>query len=192
MSKRSSGFAQRKIFKICLLGDGAVGKTSLRRQYLGEGFKEGYLMSIGADFAVKRTIIDNEEFVCQIWDLAGQQRFSVVREAYYRGTSGCLLVFDISNPDSFTSIPNWIHELMRNNHDRMVPSLLIANKTDLRGTTPNSVSYDEGADYARELSEWFGMEVPYLETSAKLGSNVEEAFTALLRNIVQFYATYQP
>ena len=61
-------------------------------------------MSIGADFAVKRTIIDNEEFVCQIWDLAGQQRFSVVREAYYRGTSGCLLVFDITNPDSFSNI----------------------------------------------------------------------------------------
>ena len=95
------GAGQRKIFKITLLGDGAVGKTSLRKTYLGEGFKDGYSMTIGADFAVKRLRIDDQDFVAQIWDLAGQQRFSAVREVYYRGTSGCLLVFDISRRSVF-------------------------------------------------------------------------------------------
>ncbi|MHA1114956.1 MAG: GTP-binding protein [Candidatus Heimdallarchaeum aukensis] len=179
--------SQRKIFKVTLLGDGAVGKTSLRKTYLGEGFKEGYSMTIGADFAVKRLKIDQQDFVAQIWDLAGQQRFSAVREVYYRGTSGCLLVFDISRRSSFENIPAWIAELLKNNHNRVVPIVLIGNKSDLRDTAKDPILREQAEEYARSLSAWSGFAVPYIETSAKTGENVDEAFKTLLKNIVLFY-----
>ena len=178
---------QRKIFKITLLGDGAVGKTSLRKTYLGEGFKDGYSMTIGADFAVKRLRIDDQDFVAQIWDLAGQQRFSAVREVYYRGTSGCLLVFDISRRSSFENIPSWIAELLKNNSNRVVPIVLIGNKSDLRNTAKDPIMREQSEEYANSLSQWSGFSVPYIETSAKTGENVDEAFKTLLKNIVLFY-----
>ncbi|MHA1911612.1 MAG: GTP-binding protein [Candidatus Kariarchaeaceae archaeon] len=173
----------RRIFKICLLGEGAVGKTALRQRYLGEGFKQSYAMTIGADFAVKRVTIDNQEFISQIWDLAGQVRFSSVREVYYRGAAGALLVFDISRPDTFEKIPNWIKELLDNNKGRIVPMVLIGNKSDLRETTPNHVTRERGMTYAEQLSKWSEFEIPYIETSAKTGDMVEDAFSVLLRNI---------
>jgi len=177
----------KKIFKVTLLGDGAVGKTSLMKTYLGEGFKSGYSMTIGADFAVKRLKIDGHDFVAQIWDLAGQQRFSAVREVYYRGTSGCLLVFDITRRVSFENIPSWIAELLKNNNNRIVPLILIGNKSDLRPTAKDPVLREQAEEYARSLSAWSGFTVPYIETSAKTGENVDEAFKTLLKNIVLYY-----
>ncbi|TFF83933.1 GTP-binding protein, partial [Candidatus Heimdallarchaeota archaeon] len=131
-----SGPKKRAVYKIVLLGNGAVGKTSLRQQYLGKGFKDGYSMTIGADFAVKRVELGHLVATFQIWDLAGQQRFDVVRSVYYRGSSGALLVFDVSNPQSFNNLPSWLNELTKNNYDRIVPLVLIGNKTDLRGSVP--------------------------------------------------------
>ena len=175
------------LVKIVLAGDGAVGKTTLRRRYLGEGFQASYLMTIGADFAVKRLRIDDQDFVAQIWDLAGQQRFSAVREVYYRGTSGCLLVFDISRRSSFENIPSWIAELLKNNSNRVVPIVLIGNKSDLRANAKDPIMREQSEEYARSLSAWSGFTVPYIETSAKTGENVDEAFKTLLKNIVLFY-----
>ncbi len=177
---------RRKIFKITLLGEGAVGKTALRHRYLGEGFKQNYSMTIGADFAVKRVMIDGQEYVAQIWDLAGQVRFQSVREVYYQGTLGALLVFDITRPKTLDAIPNWIKELMEHNRSPVVPMVLIGNKSDLRAENPNAISREVGEQYARSLSQWSGFEVPYVETSAKTGENVEEAFVTLLRNITKY------
>ncbi len=178
---------RRKIFKIVLLGDGAVGKTALRTRYLGEGFKKSYSMTIGADFAVKRVNLDGTEIVAQIWDLAGQIRFQSVREVYYQGATGALLVFDITRTETFENIPNWITELLENNKNRVVPMVLIGNKSDLRDE--NSITKEAGEEYAKSLSSWSNFEIPYVETSAKEGSNVEEAFHTLLRNIEQFLAS---
>lgn len=172
-----------KIFKIVLLGQGGVGKTSLRHQYLGEGFKEGYAMTIGADFAAKRTDVDGETITAQIWDLAGQERFEAVRSVYYRGCTGALLVFDITRPDTYQVIPNWLGELISNNNDRIVPLILIGNKSDLRDSSEDPVARSDAEEYAKSLAEWSGFEVPYVETSALSGVNVEDAFTTLLRNV---------
>ena len=177
----------QRIFKISLLGEGAVGKTSLRRTYMGESFTSGYMMTVGADFAVSKLSVDEIEFTLQIWDLAGQQRFSSVREVYYRGTSGALLVFDISRPETYEAIPNWLAELIRNNKNRIVPLVLIGNKADLRESTPYSVPTSYAQDYAQTLSTWSGFNVPYLETSALTGLNVEKAFKELTSQIIQYY-----
>ncbi|MHA2502337.1 MAG: GTP-binding protein [Candidatus Kariarchaeaceae archaeon] len=179
---------RRKIFKIVLLGDGAVGKTALRHRYLGEGFKQSYSMTIGADFAVKRVNLDGEEIVAQIWDLAGQIRFQSVREVYYQGATGALLVFDITRSTTFESVPNWITELMENNKNKVVPMVLIGNKSDLRESADGAITYEQGKDYAQSLSDWSNVEVPYVETSALSGDNVESAFATLLKNIEQFIA----
>jgi small GTP-binding protein len=177
----------QRIFKISLLGEGAVGKTSLRRIYLGESFKEGYMMTIGADFAVKKMALNQVEYTLQIWDLAGQQRFSAVREVYYRGTAGALLIFDISRPETYEVLPNWLHELVRNNKNRIVPIVLIGNKADLRESTPYSVPMEYAQEYADQLSEWSGFYVPYLETSAKTGLNVDKVFSILAENISSYF-----
>ena len=181
------GTVSQRIFKITLLGEGAVGKTSLRRTYLGESFKEGYMMTIGADFAVKKMNINQTEYTLQIWDLAGQQRFSAVREVYYRGTAGALLVFDISRPETYEILPNWLHELIRNNKNRIVPLVLIGNKEDLRDSTPYAVPKEYAMEYADQLSQWSGFYVPYMETSAKTGLNVEQVFALLTESISQYF-----
>ena len=175
-----------KIFKITLLGQGGVGKTSLRHQYLGEGFQEGYSMTIGADFAAKRTEVDGESITAQIWDLAGQERFETVRSVYYRGCVGALLVFDISRPSTFDVVPNWLGELVKNNNERIVPLILIGNKGDLRGQVDYAVPEETALEYAKQLTEWSGFEVPYVETSALNGDNVDKAFITLLRNVDAF------
>ena len=181
------GSGRRTILKMTVLGDGTVGKTSLRKTYLGEGFKEGYSMTIGADFAVKYVTINDQEIIAQIWDLAGQQRFSTVRETYYRGTSASFLVFDITRRVTFENIPNWIGELLENNSNRLVPLALIGNKSDLRDNARDPIMPDQAKEYAKALSEWSGINVPYFETSAKNGENVETAFTELIRNTIDFF-----
>ncbi|MCK4896735.1 MAG: GTP-binding protein, partial [Candidatus Heimdallarchaeota archaeon] len=84
-----------KTYKITLIGDGAVGKTSIRRSYLGETFEGSYSLTLGSDFATKTMNVGDLNICMIIWDLAGQPRFKAVREGFYRGTRGALLVFDL-------------------------------------------------------------------------------------------------
>ena len=135
------------LVKIVLAGDGAVGKTTLRRRYLGEGFQASYLMTIGADFAVKTVDVRDRTIKFQLWDLAGQPRFQVVREMYYRGALGGLLVFDVTRWDSFKNLPHWLEELWRSNGRGAVPVVLVGNKTDLRMDGPDFISEDESRTY---------------------------------------------
>ncbi len=174
-----------KQFKITLLGDGAVGKTSLRRNYLGETFKASYNMTLGADFATNYLTVDDLSITMVIWDLAGQPRFNVVREVYYRGTRGALLIFDLSRPESYESLASWVAELYKNNKMQKVPIVLIGNKVDLRGSDYSTIPAKYGEDYAKRLSEWSGYKVPYIETSAKLGQNVVDSFEILVQQILR-------
>jgi small GTP-binding protein len=175
--------------KVCLLGDGAVGKTALRERYLGKQFSSGYVMTIGADFAVKKTEIATEEGAksvkFQIWDLAGQPRFNSVRELYYKGSHGGLLVFDITRRDSFANLTYWIEELYRNSGRGIMPITLLGNKVDLRNEVDDPITPDEAREYIEEITEKYDLkfDVPYLETSAKTGENVDESFNILAQTI---------
>ncbi|MCY3415035.1 MAG: GTP-binding protein [Candidatus Heimdallarchaeota archaeon] len=170
----------RNLYKITLLGDGGVGKTSLRQRYLGKGFKTSYMATIGADFAIKKL---DEQNILQIWDLAGQSRFSVVREGYYLGTRGAIIVFDITRKETFRNIPKWIAELLENIHsDHLIPMVLIGNKTDL-GHEHREVTQQEAIKYAQELSNWAEFEIPYIETSAKLGTHVDLIFRRIVDDV---------
>ena len=175
--------------KVCLLGDGAVGKTALRERYLGKQFSSGYVMTIGADFAVKKTEINTEEgkksIKFQIWDLAGQPRFNSVRELYYKGSHGGLLIFDITRRDSFTNLTSWIEELYRNSGRGTMPIAFLGNKVDLRDEVDDPVTQNEAHKFIKQFKEQYKIdfEIPYLETSAKTGKNVDESFNILATTI---------
>ena len=181
------------LMKIVLAGDGAVGKTALRERYLGKGFSSNYMMTIGADFALKEAIIREKSIKFQIWDLAGQPRFGTVRSVYYYGCLGALLVFDVTRPDTFTNLESWIEEIFKHNGKNEIPVVLLGNKADLRDQFPNHVTDSQAEEYAAKLSERTqraGFPVRYMSTSAKTGLNVSAAFD-MLGNVYLDYVEAQ-
>ena len=170
-------------FKLTLIGEGNVGKTSLRRTFLGETFREDYILTMGSDFASKKISLNNIKYNLLIWDLAGQPLFKDIRKAYYRGCKGALVLFDLTRSETFKLLPNWIEELVSNNMNTRLPIVLIGNKVDLRSKA-ETMHPKYGEQYAEELSVWSGYEVPYIETSALTGENVDIVFTKLVEQIV--------
>ena len=173
------------MLKIALVGDGAVGKTSLRQRFMGRNFPDEHLITIGADFAIVEKKIDESRFLFQIWDLAGQPMYQTVRKQYYQGCRGALAVFDLLNEDSFWNLGNWITELWENNGAGIIPVVLLGNKSDL---DDHVISKKAANEFATRLSEQtidFGFNVPYTTTSALLGENVDEAFFTLGRSIIK-------
>ena len=177
------------LYKICLLGDGGVGKTSLRKRFLGKGFQSGYILTIGADFAVQDLRVDDIQYKFQIWDLAGQQRFSAVRALYYKGSHGAILVFDQTRLDSLYNLMKWREELF-SNVGFQIPYIILGNKSDL----PGAISQEE-IDAFVQKSQTEKQDVPfdikYLKTSAKSGLNVTEAFEELGNTIRGFIDRYK-
>jgi small GTP-binding protein len=175
-----------------LLGDGAVGKTSLRLRFMGHGFQSSYLSTIGADFSLKdvKTINPSTEqeinTKLQIWDLAGQQHYSKIRSNYYVGTHAAFIIFDVSRRTSFDNISNWVSELKKNSNQN-IPIVIIANKIDLRADSNiNFIYKEEGERIVEKLSE-FENKVFYTETSAKSGEGVDEAFNLLINELFSVY-----
>ncbi|MFW9994407.1 MAG: Rab family GTPase [Candidatus Odinarchaeota archaeon] len=175
------------LVKICLLGEAAVGKTSLRRSFLGERFDTSYLITIGADFAVKTVQRkDGKETIrFQIWDLAGQAKFSNVRDLYYRGSLGALTVFDITRPETLNVLEFWIDELYKCAGKVPVPVIVLGNKTDLRNECDNPVDPTEAENFAKAMTKKYDIGIIYMETSAKEGLNVEKAFIELGNRIIE-------
>ncbi len=173
-------------FKITLLGDGAVGKTSLRKRYMGEGFKKYYLATIGADFSVKRLTIDGYRVQFQIWDIAGQPRFREVRKAYFTGSDGGLFVHDITRPNTFRTLTDWITEFWKNTKKGPVPIIILSNKMDLKDVA--NVDFTLIEDYVTQLDQRFqekyGFPAPWFKTSARTGENVSAAFETLARVLI--------
>ena len=173
------------VLKLVLMGDGAVGKTSLRQRYLGEGFETSYHETIGADFALKYSKINISEeqklIKFQIWDIAGQKRYSQVRSILFDRSDGGMLLFDISNRESLESCYDWLSTYAKYAGTGAV--ILVGNKDDLREDASNTdlISKEEAEAYAKKLSEEFNRPIPYLETSAKTGKNVETAFELLAK-----------
>lgn len=177
------------VIKITLIGDGGVGKTAIRERYLGKGFRSNYMLTIGADFAMRDDTIKGTPVRYQIWDLAGQQRFDAVREVYYKGALGSLLVYDVTRQDSYMNTPKWINELWTHNGRGRVPIVVVANKIDMREEIDNTVTPEQGRTFAKKLSDVTqqeGFTCSYIETSAKTGVNIGEAFSLLGTNITNF------
>nr|MDO8080387.1 GTP-binding protein [Candidatus Freyarchaeota archaeon] len=161
------------IFKIVVVGDGAVGKTSLVKKYSENTFRDDYLPTIGSGFATKRLTIDGKEITYQIWDLGGQPQFRVVRQNFYRGSRGVVYVFDISRRETLENLGKWKEEVSE--FCGSVPSILIGNKIDL----PRKVETREGECYGRSFN------APYFETSVLQNTNVSEVFESIGRLMLE-------
>ncbi|TFG30591.1 MAG: GTP-binding protein [Promethearchaeota archaeon] len=170
------------IYKICVVGDGGVGKTSMVLRYTDDSFKENYIMTIGSNFSTKS--VDLPEYPqynikLQIWDLAGQKHFSFVRPPFYRGATGIIYVFDLTRRSSFANLPNWREEVEKVVSGR--PSVLVGNKLDLAIQGNREIGEQEGESLKKELQA-----INYFETSAKEGMLIEDVFKetvlAILKN----------
>ncbi len=176
---KSLGF----VFKIVVVGDGAVGKTSLIKQWTEGSFRTDYIMTIGSNFAVKSLVIDDKPVKLQIWDLAGQPHFSDVRVLFYKGAMGAMYVYDVSRTDSYDNVLNWDRELT--NICGQIPKVLLANKVDLNDQ--RKVSSEMGSVLAAKLGD-----APYFETSAKSGVGVNEAFEKIAQLVYELAKKRQP
>lgn len=168
-------------YKIVLIGDPKVGKTSLRRNFMGESFETDYLTTLMADFASHTLEMDDFVVNYQIWDLAGQPGLNNVRTKYYYGAFGAILVFDITNPNSFENLDNWITQLERSTMSDGVPLIIASNKMDLEDEI--KIDFEEVETYIEKLKEDYDYEILLIKTSAKTGRNVEKAFKELATSI---------
>ena len=169
------------LYKVCIVGDGSVGKTAISERFLGGSFSTAYNLTIGTNICTHETQIDGDrKLKFQIWDLAGQQRFEFVRSTFYRGSHGIIMVFDVTNPTSFTNLREWAFEIIQNLGERKLPLPieLLGNKSDLQ--IKQLIDQESISLFREELKMDFLCDsVPFLYTSALSGMNVNEAFEAL-------------
>lgn len=166
------------LFKVLIVGDSGVGKSCLLIRYTDDAFSDCHIATIGVDFKIQTIQMDGKLIKLNMWDTAGQERFRTITQAFYRGTHGVILVFDLTDMDTFTRLPTWLSEIERYTQQK-VAMMLVGNKADLKDK--RVVDFDVAQDYANKLA------IPYLETSAKLSTNVEQAFltmTAEMKNRV--------
>ncbi|MFX0057624.1 MAG: Rab family GTPase [Candidatus Hodarchaeota archaeon] len=169
------------IYKICVVGNGGVGKTSMVLRYCENTFKENYIMTIGSNFSTKTVELpDLPQFQVklQIWDLAGQKHFSFVRPPFYRGATGIIYVFDLTRRSSFADLGEWQTEVEKVIGQK--PSILVGNKIDLAREGKREVAEQDGEALKGELNA-----AKYFETSAKEGDSVEGVFKLLTLEILK-------
>ncbi len=154
-------------YKVAIVGNGAVGKTTLLRRYATGKFQESRIMTIGVDFETIEVALKGQPIKLTVWDLAGQGRFAPFRDSFYKGARAVGLVFDVTDRQSFDGLPRWLQEV-----HRVVPdayAVVNGNKTDL----PRVVALEEGKAYAASVN------AAYVETSAKTGDGVQRFFHLL-------------
>ena len=164
------------LFKILLLGNSNVGKSSIFLRFVEDKWNDVFVPTIGIDFKIKTFKLKNKVIKMQIWDTAGQERFKNIISTYYRGAHGILLMYDVTDYDSFKNLSNWIIDIEKNESKNVI-KILIGNKMDLEDK--RQVSFIKG----KELADEYGMQ--FLETSVKLNQNVQEAFYTLSEEIMK-------
>lgn len=165
------------VFKIVIIGDAAVGKTSLINQFVESSFNEDYKPTLGANIVRKDVNLDNIKVRLIMWDLAGQEKYRVVRSMYFQGCEGALLVYDVTRYHTLDSINNkWLKDYKKHVKKKGA-FILIGNKTDLKDQV--AVPTERGKELATKIKA-----SDFIETSAKLGENIEEAFSLLVNQIL--------
>lgn len=168
------------LFKLLLIGDSGVGKSCLLLRFADDTYTESYISTIGVDFKIRTIDLDEKTIKLQIWDTAGQERFRTITSSYYRGAHGIIVVYDITDLESFNNVKQWLHEIDRYASEN-VNKLLVGNKADL--DTKRAVSFEQAKEFADSLG------IEFIETSAKNSENVEKAFMMMASQIKKKYKT---
>jgi len=163
---------RRFSFKIAIIGDTGVGKTSLINQFVSRRFEKDYISTIGVNILLKdvELVIDETSYSVQLmlWDIGGQEKYSTVRHMFYQGANACIIVFDITRPATFLVVPDFLQDL-EEFLQRKIPLVILGNKLDLidmrRVETENGEKLKETTNA-----------LAFFETSAKTGENVEQSF----------------
>jgi len=165
-------------YKICIVGDFGVGKTTLLHQYLERRFNPNVSSTIGSNFFAKYIKIPNVKtpITLQIWDLAGQEHFKWVRHEFYKGAKGIVYVFDLTRKQTFDNINGWKNEIEK--AIKGFSSVLVGNKLDLITSKKRIIGEEEAQNLKKQLKV-----CAYHESSAKIGSGVEEFFSKLVSHI---------
>ena len=161
-------------WKCVILGDPAVGKTSLVRHYCDGYFQESYLTTIGVSFMRKEINYKDSTVVLQLWDIGGQAMFSSVRSNYLKGTHAAMIMFDLTRKGTLVSVNRWYEDVVR--VAKQIPVILVANKSDL----PHNPGLIKKAE---KIAERWNCEL--IITSAKTGDHMNEAFKTMTREIFE-------
>ncbi|KAJ0009574.1 hypothetical protein NQD34_001276 [Periophthalmus magnuspinnatus] len=173
-SGKGKGQASLALHKVIMVGSGGVGKSALTLQFMYDEFVEDYEPT-KADSYRKKVVLDGEEVQIDILDTAGQEDYAAIRDNYFRSGEGFLLVFSITEHESFTATAEFREQILRVKEEDLVPLLVVGNKSDLEER--RQVSLEEASSRAQEWG------VPYVETSAKTRANVDKVFFDLMREV---------
>lgn len=163
------------IFKYIIVGNSGVGKTALLFQYIDKRFSSLHDMTIGVDFGTKIIERNNRTIKLQIWDTAGQENFRSITRAFYRGAIGALLVFDVTNSQSFEQLSSWLDDVQKYSMN-YINIVLIGNKCDLPDY--REISKDQAENFAKKHN------LTYFEVSAKTGQNIDDVFSCISDSII--------
>lgn len=170
--------------KLLILGDSSVGKSSLLMRYVEDQFSDTITTTVGIDYKMKKVKVDNLDMKLQIWDTAGQEKYRSLANNFYKNSMGVLLVFDLTNPNSFDNVRNWIRQIKKN-ADENVCRMLLANKADLKER--RAVSEKEVNELTAEIG------IKCFEVSAKSGFGVPDAFSMLAKEVKdKFFPNVKP
>ena len=170
--------AHKYLFRVCLLGDAGVGKTSILTRFCDNSFKEKYNNTIGVDFRLVTLKCNDIISKIHIWDTAGQERFRSLALNYLNNSHGIILIYDITNTQSFENVKTWVNQI-REEASSNVIIYIAGNKVDMEDE--RKVDRDDGEKLAEELG------FPFVETSAKNGININETFEDLVERIDKVY-----
>eukprot|EP00923_Selenidium_pygospionis_P034798 GHVN01060532.1.p1 GENE.GHVN01060532.1~~GHVN01060532.1.p1 ORF type:complete len:206 (+),score=27.36 GHVN01060532.1:81-698(+) len=162
------------LFKLLLIGDSGVGKSCLLLRFADDVYTASFIATIGVDFKIRTIEQDGKIIKLQIWDTAGQERFRTITSSYYRGAHGIIIVYDVTDRESFNNVKIWMQEIDKYAMES-VNKLLVGNKSDL--SSKRVVNYEEGKD----LADSYG--IKFIETSAAKKDNVDEAFQVMSKEI---------
>lgn len=167
-------------FKLCLFGDGGVGKTTLTHRFLTRVFNEDLKMTIGADFSVKELEIEGKTVILRIWDFAGEDRFRVLLPSFAKGADGGIFMFDITRYTSMKNLDDWLSFFKQGTSKTQlqIPLIMVGGKLDLN--EKRSVP----AEDAIEVSKSHNLQ-GYIECSSRTGDNVDEVFELITRKMIE-------
>ncbi|MFX1390199.1 MAG: Rab family GTPase [Promethearchaeota archaeon] len=167
-------------FKVCVFGDGGVGKTTLIRRFVTRVFEENIKMTIGADFSVKNVEVGDKQVTLRIWDFAGEERFRVLLPSFAKGADAGIFMFDTTRFSSIKDINDWlsIFEYFVSENQNKILIVMVGGKSDL--VDNRSIETEE----AMKLAEKLNLDA-YFECSSKTGANVEEIFQFIANKVLQ-------